>query len=76
MIRSETFLTEKNFAKAEKLVVVIVKQGVGVDHIDLDAAKKHSIRVYNTPALNSESVAELSLTLALCLGRRIYEIDR
>jgi D-3-phosphoglycerate dehydrogenase len=75
MIRSETQLTEDEFSRAEKLKLV-VKQGVGVDNIHLDAARKHGIKVFTTPAINSESVAELSLTLALCLGRRVCEIDR
>lgn len=75
MIRSETRVTAADFAQAKKLKVV-VKQGVGVDNIDLDAAKEHGITVCNTPALNSESVAELTITLALCIARRVAELDR
>ncbi|KAE8154058.1 D-isomer specific 2-hydroxyacid dehydrogenase [Aspergillus avenaceus] len=74
MLRSDSHLTEKDFAKARHLRVV-VKQGVGVDNIDLAAAKKHGIAVHNTPALNSESVAELSMALTLTLTRRVSEID-
>lgn len=76
LIRSETRLTAKDFAKQKKLKVV-VRQGVGVNNVDLEAAKKHGIIVCtNTPGLNSESVAELTLALALTLARRISEIDR
>lgn len=76
LIRSETRLTEEDFAKQKKLKV-IVKQGVGVNNIDLEAAKKHGVIVCsNTPGLNSEPVAELTLTLALTLARRVSEIDR
>ncbi|OGM46567.1 D-3-phosphoglycerate dehydrogenase [Aspergillus bombycis] len=75
MVRSDSRLTEKDFAKAQRLRVV-VKQGVGVDNIDLTAAKKRGIAVHNTPALNSESVAELSMALTLTLTRRVSEIDR
>ena len=75
MIRSETTVTESDLAEAKKLKVV-VKQGVGVDNIDLDAAKRHGIIVCNTPALNSESVAELTIALALCIARRVTELDR
>jgi D-3-phosphoglycerate dehydrogenase / 2-oxoglutarate reductase len=75
MIRSETQIADVDFSKAKKLSLV-VKQGVGVDNIDLDAARKHGVKVYNTPALNAESVAELSMTLALCISRRIVEMDR
>ncbi|KAJ6783038.1 hypothetical protein PWT90_01860 [Aphanocladium album] len=75
MIRSDSRLTADDFAKAAHLRVV-VKQGVGVDNIDLAAAKKHGVAVHNTPALNSESVAELSMALTLSLSRRLGEIDR
>jgi len=75
ILRSETRLTAEDFAKAIKLKVV-VKQGVGVDNIDLDAAREHGIAVHNTPALNSEAVAELCMALTLSLSRRVCEIDR
>ncbi|KAL1876599.1 hypothetical protein Plec18167_005006 [Paecilomyces lecythidis] len=75
MIRSDSRLTEQDFAKATRLRVV-VKQGVGVDNIDLEGARKYGIAVHNTPALNSEAVAELSLALTLTLSRRVAEIDR
>ena len=75
MIRSETRVTATDLAQVRKLKV-IVKQGVGVDNIDLDAAREHGIQVCNTPALNSESVAELTVTLALCIARRVAELDR
>ena len=75
ILRSETHLTADDFKAASRLQVV-VKQGVGVDNIDLEAAKAAGIAVYNTPGLNSEAVAELSLALALSLSRRVAEIDR
>ena len=75
MIRSETRVTATDLAQVRKLKV-IVKQGVGVDNIDLDAAREYGIQVCNTPALNSESVAELTVTLALCIARRVAELDR
>lgn len=75
ILRSETRLTAEDFSKAVRLRVV-VKQGVGVDNIDVDAARKHNIAVHNTPALNSESVAELCLALTLSLTRRVCELDR
>ena len=75
MIRSETRVAAADIAQAKKLKLV-VKQGVGVDNIDLDAAKEHGTIVCNTPALNSESVAELTMSLALCVARRVSELDR
>lgn len=74
MVRSRP-LTAEDFAKAKKLRVV-AKQGVGVNTIDLAAAKAHGVIVCNTPAVNSESVAEMALALALAVTRRVAELDR
>lgn len=75
LIRSETTLTAPLLQRATKLKV-IVKQGVGVNNIDLAAAKDAGIVVCNTPALNSEAVAELTIALILDIARRVSEIDR
>ena len=50
---------------------VIVKHGVGVDKIDLDAADEKGVKVIYTPGLNSISVAELFVTLALSLLKKM-----
>lgn len=75
LVRSETKILAGDFQRAEKLKV-IVKQGVGVDNIDLDAARSHGVVVCNTPALNCEAVAELTISLALAVSRRVCELDR
>lgn len=70
-----TPLTAEDFAKAKRLKVV-AKQGVGVNLIDLAAAKAHGVIVCNTPGVNSEAVAEMGLALALAVTRRVAEFDR
>ncbi|MBI3763237.1 MAG: hypothetical protein HY260_15430, partial [Chloroflexi bacterium] len=45
--------------------------GVGVDGVDLDAAKERSTIVTNTPFANSVSVAELAIGLMFSLARSI-----
>ena len=63
-------------AKAIKMadhLKVIARYGVGVDKVDLDAAKEKGIVVTNTPGANSVSVAELALGLMLALARQIPE---
>lgn len=52
---------------------VIARYGVGVDSVDLEAARKKGIVVTNTPGANSVSVAELALGLMLALSRQIPE---
>jgi D-3-phosphoglycerate dehydrogenase len=52
---------------------VIARYGVGVDSVDLNAARERGIVVTNTPGANSVSVAELALGLMLALARQIPE---
>lgn len=42
---------------------------VGLDHIDLEAAKEKGIEVHNAPGLNSNAVAELTICKMLELSR-------
>ena len=50
--------------------------GVGVDNIDLNAAKEHGIIVCNSPGINSSAVAEQAVALMLSLIRNIPEMNR
>jgi D-3-phosphoglycerate dehydrogenase len=70
-----TPLTADDFASAKQLKAV-AKQGVGVNLIDLAAAKARGVIVCNTPGVNSEAVAEMGLALALAVTRRVAELDR
>ncbi len=47
---------------------LIVRGGVGLDNIDLDAAKEYGVEVRNTPSASSVAVAELAIghMLACC----------
>jgi D-3-phosphoglycerate dehydrogenase len=74
MVRGRKVAAE-DMARAKKLRV-ISKQGVGLDNIDLEAAKAHGITVCRTPGVNSEAVAEMALSLGLSVVRRVTEFDR
>lgn len=50
---------------------LISKHGVGVDNIDLDAAKKAGVAVTITPGANSLSVAEHTIALLLSLAKNL-----
>jgi len=52
---------------------VIARYGVGVDNVDLAAARERGIVVCNTPGANSASVAELTVGLILALARKITQ---
>ena len=50
---------------------VIARYGVGVDSVDLAAARERGIIVTNTPGANSVSVAELAVGMMLALARNL-----
>ena len=50
---------------------VIARYGVGVEKVDLEAARAKGIHVTNTPGANSISVAELTIGLIISLARQI-----
>jgi len=64
-----------DFARAKRLKA-ISKQGVGIENIDLDAARAHGVMVANTPGVNAEAVAEMALALALAVNRHVAVFDR
>jgi len=62
-------------ASAPKLKA-IAKYGVGVDNIDMDAAKSRGIKVSRTVGANSEAVADYAMALILAVARKTVEIDK
>lgn len=53
---------------------LVQKVGVGVDAIDLDAARSRGVAVCNMPGTNTAAVAELTILLMLACLRRIVPI--
>ena len=74
IVRGQTRVTDAVIDSASRLKV-IGRAGVGVDNIDLEAAKKHNIAVVNTPTATTIAVAELSFCLLLALAREIPRGD-
>ena len=71
-IRSRTQLTEEVFAAANKLVAVGCFC-IGTNQVDLQAATRRGITVFNAPFSNTRSVAELVLAEAILLLRGVAE---
>lgn len=59
-----------------KELKVISRYGIGLDNIDLKAAKHRNILVFNTPETPTDAVAELTLTFILNLLKKIGKVDR
>ena len=73
-IRSRTQLTEEIFAAAEKLVAVGCFC-IGTNQVDLSAAAKRGVPVFNAPFSNTRSVAELVIGEMLLMLRGIPEAN-
>ena len=54
----------------------IVKYGVGIDAIDIDAAKERNIVVVNVPEYAEETVAEGAFTLMIALAKKLVPVDQ
>ena len=74
IVRGRTKITDDVLNAATNLKVV-GRMGVGVDNIDLKAAKAHGVTVVNAPVATTVSVAELTLGLMLSLIRGIPKAD-
>jgi glyoxylate reductase len=55
---------------------LVANYAVGVDNIDLDAARRRGVVVANTPDVLTHATAELAIALVLALLRRLAEGDR
>jgi D-3-phosphoglycerate dehydrogenase len=55
---------------------VVSAHGVGVDHIDLEAAARCGVIVANCPETNNEAVADLAIGLMVCVARQIPLVDQ
>jgi D-3-phosphoglycerate dehydrogenase / 2-oxoglutarate reductase len=75
VIRANGAVTARIMGSAPKLKV-IGRHGVGVDAIDLQAAKQRGIVVCNTPDANLESVAEQAVGFMVTLSKQILRADQ
>ncbi|MEE3230382.1 MAG: NAD(P)-dependent oxidoreductase, partial [Planctomycetota bacterium] len=75
IVRSATKVDSELLEAAESLSLV-VRAGVGVDNIDLDAATRKGVVVQNVPEGNTRSAAEHTIAMMLALSRNIPEAHR
>ncbi len=74
VVRGRTKVNAQVFDAGKKLKVV-GRAGVGVDNIDLAAAKQRGVTVVNAPVSTTLAVAELTFGLLLSLAREIPRAD-
>ena len=67
-------VTQKVLDKAKNLKI-LVKWGIGIDNIDLDAIKKTNIEFTNTPGMFGDEVSDVAIGYLISLTRKLYQIN-
>lgn len=75
VVRSRTKITKEMIDRAVQCKI-IARVGVGLDNVDVEAAKAKNIRVINAVEGAMNAVAELVLGLMLSMAREIPRADR
>ena len=76
MIAGDDQLTARVLEASQPRLKVISKWGVGLDSIDLEAARQLKIKVFNSPGAFAAAVAEVCLGYLLMLSRHLHHVDR
>ncbi len=63
-------LNEEVLSQAPQLKA-IARIGIGMENVDFEACKRHSIKVSNTPDAPTKAVAEMALAALLAMGHEI-----
>ncbi len=74
LVRSYTQVTRSLIENAPRLRV-IGRGGVGLENIDLAAAREHKVAVVYTPGAATEAVADLTVGLMIAVSRQIVQGD-
>jgi glyoxylate reductase len=64
------------FTAAGGQLRVVANVAVGVDNVDLAAARRHGVMVTNTPGVLTDATADLAIALLLAVTRRLGEGER
>ena len=69
-------LTAEILSATPRRAGIVANFGAGVDHIDLEAARRAGIVVTNTPGVLTDATADLTIALLLAVARRTGEGER
>jgi len=75
VVRGRTRITEQVIERASSLRI-IGRAGSGLDNIDLEAAAKRGVKVFNAPEAVAEAVAELTVGMMIAVNRKLLIADR
>ncbi len=66
-------IDQKLLAQAGERLKLIANYGAGVDHIDVETARRRGVLVSNTPGVLTEDTADMTMALILAVPRRLKE---
>jgi glyoxylate reductase len=69
-------LTDEVMGVEPRRARLLANFGVGFNHIDVDAARRHGLSVSNTPDVLTDATADIAFALLLGIARRIVEGER
>lgn len=72
LVRSRTRVDAELLRKAPH-VKLVIRGGVGLDNVDVEACRTRGIEVRNTPRASSVAVAELAMAMMLAIPNRLVE---
>lgn len=75
VLRSRIAISE-SLIQASPMLRFVAREGVGTEHIDLEACRRHHITVLTSAEGSRDTVAEHTMGLLLCLMNRIATADR
>lgn len=74
VVAGDDEFTERVLEQAKRLKV-ISKWGIGIDAIDVAAARRRGIRVFNTPDAFGDEVGDVVMGYLILLARQLHRID-
>ncbi len=76
MILWHNILVSRNVIQRLRACRAIIRNGVGYDGVDCEAARERELPVCNVPDYGTEEVADHAIALALTLARQIIPLDQ
>lgn len=76
IVMRSRFSIDKNFLEKASNLCFLAREGVGLEHIDVDFAESMGIRVLISPEGSKDTVAEHAVGMLLCLMNNLSRADR
>ena len=76
VLQESTQITERVLSGAGDRLKIVGRAGVTVSNVDLDAATKNGVIVMNTPGVETNATAEMSMALIMAVCRQVPAASR